>query len=242
MRQVDYEAVRAPEKLKGTEKTRYEELRKKLAATPKPADPTAMVAREHGREAAPTAVPAGRNKGAVEPTFPTVLGAAAPVIRPGEASTGRRRALADWLTDPAHPLTARVMVNRVWQQHFGTGLVATASDFGTLGDKPSHPELLDHLASTFVADGWSLKHLHKRIVLSATYRQAAGERRPARVPVRRLDAEQVRDALLAVGGDLKPDSGGPPVGSDGLRRSLFTKGGSQHARTRCWPPSTPPTG
>ncbi len=226
VRQVDYEAVRAPEKLKGGDKARYDELRKRLAAVPKPADPTAMVVREHGPEASSTVVPAGRHKGPVGPAFPTVFGAAAPAITPGETSTGRRRALADWLTDPAHPLTARVMVNRVWQQHFGTGLVATASDYGTLGDRPSHPELLDHLAATFVADGWSLKRLHERIVLSATYRQTAGgagDRRLTRMPVRRLDAEQVRDALLVVGGDLKADAGGPSVGSDGLRRSVFTR-------------------
>ena len=227
-RQVEYEHVRAPEFLKGEAKTNYDALKKQLAThlKTKPPDPTAMIARDHGREAAPTVVAAGRNKGPVEPAFPAVFGLPAPAITPGPASTGRRRALADWLTRPDHPLTARVMVNRVWQQHFGTGLVATASDYGTLGDKPTHPELLDHLAAGFVADGWSLKRLHKRVVTSAVYRQAAtgaDPRRLDRMPVRRLDAEQVRDALLAVGGELKDGDGRPAVAADGLKRSLFTK-------------------
>ena len=237
-RQVTYEFDRAPEKLKPADKPKFEELKKRLAAklATKPADPTAMVARDHGPEAAPTSVPAGRNKGPVEPTFPVVFGRPAPAVESAQASTGRRKALADWLADPAHPLTARVMVNRVWQQHFGTGLVATASDYGTLGDKPSHPELLDHLAAGFVADGWSLKRLHLRIVLSATYRQAVAHpdgakfavtdplnRKLWRGTVRRLDAEQVRDALLAVSGDLKPASGGPSTAPDALKRSVFSK-------------------
>ena len=88
-------------------------------------------------------------------------------------STGRRTALADWLLRPDHPLTARVMVNRLWQHHFGRGLVGTPSDFGTMGDEPSHPELLDWLATELVAQGWSLKAMHRLIVTSATYRQSS---------------------------------------------------------------------
>ena len=92
------------------------------------------------------------------------------------AGSGRKE-LADWLTRPDHPLTARVIVNRVWQHHFGEGLVRTPSNFGTLGEPPTHPELLDYLAATFVADGWSLKKLHRRILLSATYQQSRDGRR-----------------------------------------------------------------
>jgi hypothetical protein len=131
----------------------------------------------------------------------------------------RRAALAVWLTDPAHPLTPRVIVNRVWQWHFGTGLVDTPNDFGRNGSQPTHPELLDWLAGEFVARGWSLRHLHRLIVLSATYRQsaaatAAGLARDAddrllwRFPPRRLEAETIRDAMLAVSGRLDLTAGG----------------------------------
>ena len=90
-------------------------------------------------------------------------------------TTGRRATLARWLTSPDNPLTARVIVNRVWQYHFGRGLASTASDFGKLGEQPSHPELLDWLARRFVADGWSLKKMHRLILTSATYQQSATE-------------------------------------------------------------------
>ena len=90
---------------------------------------------------------------------------------PGEWTTGRRLALARWLTRPEHPLTARVIANRIWQYHFGTGLVATPDDFGARGARPVQPELLDWLAAELVENGWSLKRLHRLIMLSATYRQ-----------------------------------------------------------------------
>jgi mono/diheme cytochrome c family protein len=141
-----------------------------------------------------------------------------------EAPAGRRLALARWLTDPRHPLTARVIVNRVWQQHFGRGLVATPNNFGKMGGKPSHPELLDWLAGWFVDHGWSLKALHRLIVTSDVYRQAgthpdmdrlrtidANNALLAYFPPRRLAAEEVRDALLAVTGALNPAAGGPPA-------------------------------
>jgi hypothetical protein len=132
----------------------------------------------------------------------------------------RRLALADWIVRTAHPLTARVIVNRIWQQHFGTGLAATPSDFGRNGAAPSHPELLDALAADLVADGWSLKRLHRRIVNSATWRQAAAPRSRElavdpdgrllwRFPPRRLDAEVIRDAILQASGELDPSAGGP---------------------------------
>src|SRR5690606_6230998 len=124
-----------------------------------------------------------------------------------------RLGLAQWLLDPAHPLTSRVFVNRVWASLFGRGLVATPDDFGNQGQLPSHPDLLDWLAVEFVASGWDLKALHRQIVLSATYRQSsfadagARERDPdnvwlARGPAFRLSAEQIRDSALAASGLL----------------------------------------
>jgi hypothetical protein len=140
---------------------------------------------------------------------------------PADAAEPQRRlALAKWITDPAHPLTARIIVNRLWQHHFGQGIVATPSDFGRNGGKPSHPELLDWLAGELVRHGWSLKYVHRLIVLSATYRQASTARPAAlsvdaqdrllwRYPPRRLEAEPLRDALLAVSGRLDLRMGGP---------------------------------
>jgi hypothetical protein len=161
----------------------------------------------------------------VEPAFPAVLraeGPEAPTIQPLPRSTGRRAALAGWLTRPDHPLTARVMVNRLWQHHFGRGIVATPSDFGTMGAEPTHPELLDWLATEFVARGWSLKAMHRLMVTGATYRQSSRASRKAlaadpendylsRYRRTRLDGEAIRDALLAASGTLSPTVGGPPV-------------------------------
>ncbi len=136
-----------------------------------------------------------------------------------ETGSGRRQ-LADWLADSKNPLTARVLVNRVWLHHFGRGLVGTPNDFGARGKPPTHPELLDWLAARFVADGWSVKALHRRILLSAAYstgssddaRLAAADpdnELYGRFPHRRLDAEEIRDAMLAVSGGLDRTPGGP---------------------------------
>lgn len=132
----------------------------------------------------------------------------------------RRLALAEWIVDPANPLTARVMVNRLWQQHFGEGLVGTPSDFGVNGARPTHPALLDWLSAELVEHGWSLRHVHRLIVQSATYRQSsaaraeglsadAGSRLLWRYPPRRLEAEPIRDTILAVSGKLDLRMGGP---------------------------------
>jgi hypothetical protein len=145
-----------------------------------------------------------------------------PAKNPGLATSGRRLAFARWLTSGTNPLVARVLVNRVWQHHFGRGLVGTPSDFGVLGERPSHPELLDWLASDFVEHGWQLKRLHKLIMTSTAYRQSSrrgprGEKRDPedrlywRKPVQRLDAEVIRDAMLAVSGALNEAMFGPPV-------------------------------
>jgi hypothetical protein len=136
------------------------------------------------------------------------------------SESARRVALARWIVDSKNPLTARVIVNRIWQYHFGRGIVGTPSDFGRNGEKPTHPELLDWLASDFVANGWRIKRLHKLMVTSATYQQsssanAAGTAKDAgnlllwRMPLRRLEAESIRDAILATSGKLDHRMGGP---------------------------------
>jgi hypothetical protein len=162
--------------------------------------------------------------------FPVVLaGAEQPPIIEGSG----RRQLAEWITRPEHPLTARVMVNRIWQHHFGEGLVRTPSNFGKLGEPPTHPELLDWLAARFIESGWSMKAMHRRIMLSATYQQSSvapdnsleqdGDNRLlGRMNRRRLDAEQLRDSLLSVAGDLDATTGGLPIRDvNSPRRTLY---------------------
>ena len=151
----------------------------------------------------------------------SLAGVSAKLILAADATDGARRvALADWIASPANPLTARVMVNRLWQHHFGTGLVATSSDFGYNGGRPSHPELLDFLAGEFVANKWSVKSMHRLILLSGTFRQAsapvteglakdAGTRWLWRYPPRRLEAEAIRDSVLSASGKLDLRAGGP---------------------------------
>lgn len=152
---------------------------------------------------------------------PGTLGIFRPVTMSGdEPEQQRRLRLADWMAHPEHPLTARVWVNRVWQHHFGVGLVDTPNDFGRAGSAPTHPELLDWLAWDFVTRGWSTKALHRRILLSATWRQSSAPRPEAlardadarflwRFPPRRLEAEAIRDSILAVTGVLDDIRGGP---------------------------------
>ncbi len=153
----------------------------------------------------------GRAAEIVPRAFPAAIAINAALVIPKEQSG--RRELAQWLTDRQHPLTSRVFVNRVWRHLFGAGLVATVDNFGTTGDMPSHPELLDTLAIEFVEDGWSLKRLVRRLVLSRTYQQASSydaasflrdpeNRLLWRMPKQRLEAEAIRDAMLAVTGEL----------------------------------------
>ncbi|HTG45698.1 MAG TPA: DUF1549 and DUF1553 domain-containing protein, partial [Verrucomicrobiae bacterium] len=160
----------------------------------------------------------------IEPGFLSILNpAATPILPPlSGQSTGRRTALAKLLTDPENPLVARVLVNRVWQSHFGKGLAATASDFGFKGEPPTHPALIDWLASEFVRGGWSLKKLHKLILLSGTYQQSSQNRAEAaridsenkllwRFPRQRLEGEVIRDASLYVAGLMNSKMGGPSI-------------------------------
>lgn len=152
-------------------------------------------------------------------------------------STGRRTALAAWITDPHNPLTARVAVNQIWMHHMGTPLVETVFDFGRKGSRPTHPELLDWLAVELIDSGWDMKHLHRLIVLSSTYRMSSSARNVANIvkdpdnlhlwrrsPMR-LEAEAVRDSILSHAGTLDATLGGPPVlpaaQAESMRRSLY---------------------
>jgi hypothetical protein len=169
-----------------------------------------------------------RPKEEVQPGFPECLDSKAPDLQAPAGrpqSTGRRLALARWLCQPDHPLTSRVIVNRLWAQYFGQGIVGTPNDFGKMGQPPTHPELLDFLASELVRQGWSLKAIHRLIVTSNTYRQSsAPERNPTLVVatkadpgnkllwhmrIRRRDAESIRDTALQLSGLLNRRPFGP---------------------------------
>ncbi len=164
----------------------------------------------------------------VEPCFPRILDPRPPRLAPPQAkthSTGRRLTLANWIASADNPATARVMVNRIWQHHFGRGIVRSPNNFGYLGDRPTHPELLDWLATAFVKNGWHLKSLHRLIVTSSAYRMssqgnpAALARDPAndlfwRFDMRRLSAEEIRDSIHALSGRLNSKMYGPSVFPD----------------------------
>jgi len=161
----------------------------------------------------------------VEPGYLRVLAAdtalAAHAPTNGNISSGRRRALAEWIASPENPLTARVMANRVWHWHFGHGIVSTPGNFGKMGSLPSHPELLDWLATEFIRQNWSIKQLHRLIMNSETYKMASSystaqnkEKDPEdvylwRFPLRRLEAEAIRDAILCASGQINLTAGGP---------------------------------
>ncbi|MGL6095893.1 MAG: DUF1553 domain-containing protein, partial [Fimbriiglobus sp.] len=234
-KQVGRRTARADRRLTPEQRVRYDELLKNLAGfdklKPEP-PPTAMAVADVGTEPPPVHRLAGGNLGRpkepVAPHVPNVLGRgvgtiATPDHRP--ESTGRRSALATWVTRPDHPMTARVIVNRLWATHTGRGIVATPSDFGEMGADPTHPDLLDWLAAELVGNGWSLKAIHRLIVTSATYRQTSdpGPTTTATVSrkidpenhllwharVKRRDGEAVRDAALQAAGALNPTMFGP---------------------------------
>jgi hypothetical protein len=242
------QAVFLPERLAAAEGEAYDalvtdlaEFEKRYAADRPPDFGRTMAVTDVGPQPPPVMIP-GKPEATIEPHVPTVLGGQSLLDEPRRAaggdplSTGRRAALARWITAPDNPLTARVMVNRLWQWHFGRGLVANTSDFGVLGEPPTHPELLDWLAAEFVASGWSVKHVTRLIVTSAAYRRssvpsvaAAGhEADPLnlllwRQSCRRLEAEQIRDAALAISGELDAASGGPSVPPSKPRRNIYTR-------------------
>jgi hypothetical protein len=210
----------------------YQRAKRRLERARRASDlplPKALAIRENGPEAPQSFIHLRGNCHAlgdeVVPAFPHVLGFDDPVIPtpdPGAQSCGRRRALAEWLVDPANPLTARVMVNRIWQHHFGRGIVETPNDFGRAGAQPTHPALLDWLATEFVRGGWRIKPLHRLIMLSSAYRMSSQGNAEAlahdptnqllwRFNMRRLTAEEIRDTILAVNGTLNLEMFGPSV-------------------------------
>ena len=205
--------------------SRYEELfntmRRLREERPSQLD-SALCVTERGPDAPETNVlirGSAQAKGdVVEPGFPTVLSPPEPEIepKPENNSTGRRLALARWLASPDNPLTARVMVNRIWQHHFGRGIVRSANDFGFQGTPPTHPELLDWLAVEFVESGWDIKHMHRLMLNSSSYQMSSASREEAlaqdplndlfwRFNMQRLTAEEVRDSILAVNETLNRD-------------------------------------
>jgi len=224
MRQLELKPEELPKWLDETQEAERQKLLEALAGfdglKPEPLPTIKFVASDVGPEAPPTFILDSKDKTPIEPAFPVVLGDERPTIRPpAEAlqSTGRRTALADWVVDKENPLTARVIVNRVWQQHFGRGLVENTSDFGRLGTPPSHPELLDWIARRFMDDNWSFKKLHRLILTSATYRQSSersmddqlAKLDPQNVLLwrqnpRRLSGEEIHDCVIAASGEMGP--------------------------------------
>ena len=238
-RQFDLEPNKLPDRLKGANKAKWEKLRAELkkfeTQKPKPLPQVKFVVSDAGPNAPITRIP--KTNTVVEPGFLTLLNPASAHITPTHASlqsTGRRSALARWITRADNQFTTRVIVNRLWQQHFGRGLATNTSDFGKLGTPPTHPELLDWLATRLVTEDWSLKNLHRLMVTSATFRLAAhhpaAEKADpantwfARSNIQRLSAEQVRDGLLTVSGELDLKEGGESVEADkSNRRSVYRK-------------------
>jgi hypothetical protein len=230
VRDADLLAALPPE-----DREKTEELKKRISELEKskpPALPSAMAITD------PTATPAPSyflhrgstlSKGSpMEPGPPLVLSASSreltfPKPAPQAKTTGRRLALAHWLASEENPLTARVMVNRLWQHHFGKGLVETPNDFGRMGAAPTHPELLDWLATEFMRQGWKVKAMHRLMLMSSTYQQdsdfpdATNQKKDPqnqllwKMPMQRLEGEIIRDSILAVSGGLNLKAGGPGV-------------------------------
>jgi hypothetical protein len=243
-------------KLLGKERIKqYQQLKKNLAALQKqkvPAD-MALCVTEAGPAAPETFVLLRGNPNVkgdkVKPGFPLIFGQPEPVIpapKPGAKSTGQRLVLANWLTSKDNPLPARVMINRIWQHHFGRGIVRSSNDFGVQGLRPTHPELLDWLASEFVERGWRMKAMHKLILLSNAYKMSSKANAkglaadPAndlfwRFDMRRLSAEEIRDSVLLVCGNLNVKMFGPGIYPEIPREVLA----GQSVPGRGWGKSTP---
>ncbi|MSR53619.1 MAG: DUF1553 domain-containing protein [Gemmataceae bacterium] len=212
-------------------KERHEALKKKFAeAGPRPTAPSVTMAfSDVGLSVPPTHLLKRGNwtrKGdVINPGFLSAIDDREATISSTSSTTGRRTALANWIADAKNPLTARVIVNRIWLQHFGRGIVDSPGDFGMQGEKPTHPELLDWLAADFVANGWSLKRLHRTIVTTAAYQQGTTFNKDSsrsdpenellwRMNRRRLDGESLRDAILSVSGSLNAKAAGPSIYPD----------------------------
>ena len=237
--------------IKGDDRVRWEELKKELSKydSDKPTElPSIAAVRDVGGVAPKSFFETKQGKIPLQPGYLSILDPENAKIEPIKGNpdtTGRRSTLASWLTDGENPLTVRVIVNRLWQWHFGNGIVSSSNDFGILGDRPTHPVLLDWLARTFVEENWSMKSMHRLIMTSATYRQ--GSVRPHykrverkdpenkllwRMPVRRMDAEQLRDSMLLVSGELDMAMNGPAVSEEeSARRSIYTVNKRNKLRT-----------
>ncbi len=228
--QITYKNEDFQKDLNQEQRKRYAELAEELKKfdSTKPNPPVAQTIIDDGKAAPPTHVLAGGSwdvpKEEVQPGFLTIIDPQTPKITPPEGlnSTGRRSVLANWLADPKNPLTARVMVNRIWSYHFGTGIVGTPSDFGVMGERPANPKLLDYLAASFVENGWSVKKMHRMIMLSNAYQESSDAQQLAlnkdaddkllwRYPRHREEGEVIRDSMLAVSGNLNLKMGGPGV-------------------------------
>ena len=244
-RQIDYQSSRIdfakgfsnqPEKLK-----QWEELNAQLRTfdhlKPKPLR-LGLVATDVSNKPVTPVIKKRDKEIPVEPAFLTLLGQPAPEFKPTENNTGRRLALADWIASSENPLSTRVITNRIWQGHFGTGLVATPNDFGNLGEAPSHPELLDWLTTRFLEGGWKMKDLHRLILTSATYRMTTRKEPTSsetqtdpsnrllwRFPPRRLSSEEVRDAMLVTSGEMRfPETArADSVSGNSPDRSIYVK-------------------
>ena len=242
--QLDHSEGEAAGELSDAARQRWNALKADLAKFDciKPApEPVAQAMIDNGRESPKTHVLAvgvyDAYKEEVQPGFLSILDPGpAQIVPPADLnSTGRRTALANWLASPENPLTPRVMVNRIWHYHFGRGIVGTPSDFGVMGERPSNPALLDYLAATFVENGWSLKKMHRLILLSNTYQQSAQfnpegakvdpeDRLIWRYDRHRLEGEAIRDSILEASGRLNLKMGGPGVFPP-LPAGVVTRGG-----------------
>ncbi|MCC6395270.1 MAG: DUF1553 domain-containing protein, partial [Bryobacterales bacterium] len=242
--QIEHPEEDGARKLKGEQARRYKELSRQLAKFDniKPRElPVAQAMIDNESVSPKTYVLRVSNYDSpmyeVEPGFLSILDPApARIVKPeGVDSSGRRGALANWLADANNPLSTRVIVNRIWHYHFGRGLSGTPSDFGVMGERPSNPQLLDFLTSTFIENGWSMKKLHRMILLSAAFQQSSAYNEQAakadpddkllwRFSRRRLEGETVRDAMLSVSGALNEKMYGPGVFPP-LPPGVVTRGG-----------------
>ena len=246
---------RVPAKLSQAQFDTYISLAKQrddMVKSPPPALDQALVVVETGPTAPPTHILLRGNPHVpgdeVQPAFLQILAPPqANIVPPATgASSGRRLALADWIASRDNKMTARVMVNRIWQYNFGRGIVRSTSNFGRLGDRPTHPALLDWMASEFVDQGWSIKKMHKMLLMSNTWKMSSQSNAKAlaqdpennlfwRFDMRRLEAEEVRDSILAVDGSLNPKMFGPSIFPTMPREVLA----GQSVPGSGWTPSTP---
>jgi len=260
---IDGELLPLDEKFKSAKGQQRKDLKKKIdeLKTKKKTMPLIRALWDRG-QSSPTYVNLRGNLGSpgalVKPAIPSVFSDQPfkPAKAVGKNKTGNRLALAYWMTRPNHPLTARVWVNRVWKHHFGSGIVSSLDNFGKLGAIPTHPELLDWMAMELVENKWSTKHLHRLICTSTAYRQSSIKTKTvaskdpdnillSRMPMRRLDAEELHDGLLAISGRLNMRMGGEPdevqvygrnyitgkPGDGGWRRSVFIRQRRIHTMT-----------